>query len=239
MRPAARSGQPAFGITERRAAGAAARIASRMRKSWEGPSEQLAPTTSAPAACSSRAAVAGESPFSVQSSRVKVRLAKIGIEVSPRAVRSARSSSARSRWVSKSRASTPAEHNASTCSAISPSARCGARRPYGARPRAERPQAPEDRRLAPAGLDGLPRQAGGGQVEGVHLIRQAVGGQPGAAGPERVGLDQLSAGLQVGRVNPGDGVGMGEVERLETRLPRQAEGRVQQGAHGAIGEDRG
>ena len=118
------------------------RIASRMRRSWEGPSVQLAPTTSAPAACSSRAAVAGESPFSVRSSRVNVRLAKIGIEVSPRAVRSARSSSARSRWVSNSRASTPAEHNASTCSAISASARCGARRPYGARRAPSGPRLP-------------------------------------------------------------------------------------------------
>jgi hypothetical protein len=36
-------------------------------------------------------------------------------------------------------------------------------------PCAERPQASEDGRRAPAGLDGLPRQACGGQVEGVRL----------------------------------------------------------------------
>ena len=49
IRPPTCSGQPALGMTEKRASGTPARICCRMRRIWAGPPEQLTPITSAPA----------------------------------------------------------------------------------------------------------------------------------------------------------------------------------------------
>ena len=72
------SGNPALGIAEKRALGAARRILPRIRKICTGPPEQFTPITSAPQLMRVSTTCSGVSPSKVLSSRVNVIEAIIG-----------------------------------------------------------------------------------------------------------------------------------------------------------------
>ena len=88
---------------------------------------------------------------------------------------------------------------------------------------------------------GLPRQARGGGVDGVHLVLQVVFREHDARAAEGIGADDVGAGLQVGAVDVAQHVGAGEVQMLVAALVvgaaeiggRQRLG-LQEGSHGAV-----
>ena len=82
----------------------------------------------------------------------------------------------------------------------------------------------------------MPRDAGTGSVDRVHLVGQAEAGQLQAVGAEGVGLDDLRAGAQVGLVDADHEVGIGQVQLLERTIEEDALG-IQLGAHCAIANE--
>ena len=80
----------------------------------------------------------------------------------------------------------------------------------------------------------LPGQPYAGLVDGAQFFGEAKGSQPCAVGPERVGFDDLGAGLDVFLMHFLDQRRRGEIEFIETAIDEDAL-RVQHRAHGAIG----
>ncbi len=117
-RPPTDWGSPALGIAARNAPSAAGPIRATQSSIDLGPTEQLAPTTPAPAAASSEATFSGDSPDWVSPSSLNVISATIGASrSSPRIAAIAASISTSVGIVSITNASTPASSSASACSA--------------------------------------------------------------------------------------------------------------------------
>ena len=82
------------------------------------------------------------------------------------------------------------------------------------------------------GLLGEPHAGG---VDLGHFAGQSVARQPEAVGAERVGLQNLGAGLQVVFVDGQDQPGIGEIQLVVAAVDEDAAG-IQNRAHGAVGE---
>ncbi len=76
------------------------------------------------------------------------------------------------------------------------------------------------------------------QVDGADFVRHAVAGQPDRVGPESVGFDDLCPGLQVLVMELPDQRGLGQVQLVVAAIDEYSLG-VQQGARGAVAQDRG
>ena len=85
----------------------------------------------------------------------------------------------------------------------------------------------------PGLLARLARQAHAGQVELGDALLEAVARQAKAAGAERVGLDDLRAGRDVGPMDGAHQVGVRHVQLGQRAIERDAAG-VQHGAHRAV-----
>jgi hypothetical protein len=71
-------------------------------------------------------------------------------------------------------------------------------------------------------------------VDGAQLLGQSERRQAHAVGAERVGFQNLGAGLHVLLVNLPHHVGRGEVQLIEAAVDENA-ARIEHGAHGAVG----
>ena len=80
------------------------------------------------------------------------------------------------------------------------------------------------------------RQAHAGQVDGLQLFGEAERAQTLPGGAERVGFQDLGAGLGVLLMDLANHVRRREVELVEAAVDEHA-ARVQHGTHGAIGHD--
>ena len=117
------------------------------------------------------------------------------------------------------RGSTPAPRRRRPC----PRARCGCRAG-----RWRRPRTPGRARRCPRDLRAL-------GVDRLHLVAEAEAGQLDAVGAERVGLDDVRAGLHVLGVHLGDQGRLRQVQPVEAAVDEDALG-VQQRAHRAVAD---
>ena len=135
-----------------------------------------------------------------------------------RASSTARTSWSRSENVSRTIRSAAALEQALDLLAEGRPGRClGDRRP-AARRRPERPDRSTDERVAPADLACLAGELRGPPVERADLALEAPGRQTLAVGPERQGLDQLGARLEI--------LAMGGPDHLRMARRRAPRGRL-------------
>ena len=92
-------------------------------------------------------------------------------------------------------------------------------------------------RLFLEAVDGLAGNSDAGRVDLGHFSRQAMPGQPEAVSAKGVGFKQLGASLQILLVNGKDQVGVRKIQLVIAAIDEDAAG-VENGSHGAIGEDR-
>ncbi len=106
-----------------------------------------------------------------------------------------------------------------------------------ARRRPQRPDAPADAGVAAAHVAGLAGDLRGPPVEAPGLRREAERVEAQPVGPERERLDQLRTGIEVLAVHRPDEVRAGRGELVEARALGDA-AREQQRAHAAVREQR-
>ena len=216
---------------------AGAPIASSASRQATGPAPQLTPTASAPAAGSAAAAAAGLLPSARTSSSPNVSEAMIGTSEARRASSTARTSCSRSENVSSTIRSAPPSSRPSICSRNAARARgLGEDRPTPRR-RPERPDRATDQRVAPTDLAGLAGELRRPPVERADLSLEAPGRQPLPVGPERQGLDQLGARLEILAMGGPDHLRMGRDELLEAGPLRHAAAE-QQRPQAAVDQER-
>ena len=197
-RPSSRCGSPALGMIDRTGSPSAGPpIASSASRQATGPAPQLTPTASAPAAGRAAAATPGLLPSARTSSSPNVSEAMTGTSDARRASSTARRSCSRSENVSRTIRSAPPSSRPSICSRNAARARGLGDGRAAARRRPERPDRATDERVAPADLACLAGELRCPPVERADLSFEAPRRQPLPVGPERQGLDQLGARLEV------------------------------------------
>ena len=100
---------------------------------------------------------------------------------------------------------------------------------------AERADRAGDQHFARSGFAGFAGDFHAAAVEALHFVGEAERRELEAIRAERIGLDDLRAGFDVGLVHAEDGFGLGGIQLVEAAL--RADSFVQHRAHRAIGDE--
>ncbi len=84
-------------------------------------------------------------------------------------------------------------------------------------------------------LSSLPRQPCSGQIDVTHFVRKAVSSQAEGIGPEGVGFNNFSSGLQVIVMDGTNEIRLGEVQLIVRTVDEDALG-VEQSPHRAVAQ---
>ena len=87
-------------------------------------------------------------------------------------------------------------------------------------------------------LGGFARHVGSGEIDVADFVGDAVAAKAKGVCPESIGFDDLRAGLQIFVMDGANQIGLRQVQFVVTAVDEDALG-VQQGAHGAVAQDRG